>query len=93
MSTLTHASILNTAARGGRAASLKQVLNQRMSRMLGRIWSALETMGRRRAAPELLRQARLHESTNPALAAALRQVAQPRRASYRARADIPARAA
>lgn len=71
MSTLTHPAFLQH----GRAASLKQVVSLRLTGWFGGLWAALEAAGRRRAAAELLQQARLHDDTNPALAAALRRVA------------------
>lgn len=76
MSSLTYPSPLSATGRRQRAASLRQVLQHRARAWLRRVWTALETTGRLRAAAELRRQALLHESTNPALAAALRQVAQ-----------------
>ncbi len=71
MSTLTHPAVFAH----GRAASLKQVVSLRLAGFLGGLWAALEAAGRRRAAPYLLQQARLHDETDPALAACLRHVA------------------
>jgi hypothetical protein len=78
MSSLTYPSPLSATGRRQRAASLRQVLQHRASAWLRRVWTSLETTGRLRAAAELLQQALLHESTHPALAAALRQMAQGR---------------
>ncbi len=78
MNSLTHPSPLSAAVRRQRAASLRQVLRHRAGAWLRQAWTALETTGRLRAAAELRQQALLHESSNPALAAALRQVAQGR---------------
>ncbi|MFO1340453.1 MAG: hypothetical protein U1F53_19900 [Burkholderiaceae bacterium] len=71
MSTLTHPTVFAH----GRAASLKQVVSLRLAGLVGDLWAALEAAGRRRAAPHLLLQARLHDDTDPALAASLRLVA------------------
>lgn len=71
MSTLTHPVLLQH----GRAASLKQVVSLRLADFIGGLWAALEDAGRRRAAAELLQQARLHDDTDPVLAASLRCVA------------------
>jgi hypothetical protein len=61
----------------GRAGSLRQVVGQRVQTWLAGLWSALEEAGQRRAAPHLLSQARRLEADNPALANALRALAQP----------------
>lgn len=75
MNTLTHTHPLHTARRSGRAGSLRQVVQQRATVWLAGLWSSLEAAGQRRAAPHLLSQARRIEADNPALAAALRALA------------------
>ena len=77
MNTLTHIHLLPSARRSGRAGSLRQVVGQRMQTWLVRVWQALEAAGQLRAAPHLLSQARRIEADQPALAAALRALAQP----------------
>lgn len=74
MSTLSHPSRLYALPRR-RAASLRQVLTQRVQRTLLGIWQALETAGQLRAAPQLLEQADLLQSTQPALAESMRELA------------------
>jgi len=78
MSSLTHSSLMHAAKAHGRAASLKQVLRRQLAESWARLWTAMETTGRLHAAPALLQQADRLQSTNPALAAALRDVARPR---------------
>jgi hypothetical protein len=73
MTTLSHPSRLYLPRR--RAASLRQVLMQRAERTLRGLWQALEAAGQRRAAPELLAQADILESSHPALAESLRELA------------------
>ncbi|HJV72250.1 hypothetical protein [Ideonella sp.] len=90
MSTLTHPSMSFARPRRRRAASLKQVLRQQLATWGGRVWAALETAGRLRAAPYLLQEARLIEASDPALAAALRQTTEPTLTA--ARATTPTRA-
>lgn len=89
MSTLTHPSMSFSRGRRGRAASLKQVLRQRLARWGAGLWAALESAGRLHAASALLEEARLHEQSNPGLAASLRELARP--PSIAARAITPAR--
>lgn len=89
MSTLTHPSMSFPRLRRGRAASLKQVVNQKVAGWARRVWAALESAGRLRAAPYLLQEASLIEASDPALAAALRQTAQ--HTYTTARASTPAR--
>lgn len=74
MSTLSQPSRLYALPRR-RAASLRQVLTQRVQRTLRGIWQALEATGQRHAAPQLLEQAELLQSTQPALAESLRELA------------------
>lgn len=81
MSTLTRPHPLHAAKAHGRAASLKQVWGRQLADGWARIWAALETTGRLHAAPALLQQAERLQTTNPALAAALREVARPRTAT------------
>jgi hypothetical protein len=81
MSSLTHHHPLHAAKAHGRAASLKQVLRRQLADAWARLWAAMETTGRLHAAPALLQQADRLQSTNPALAAALRDIARPRAAT------------
>jgi hypothetical protein len=75
MNTLTFYPPLSAAGRRRRAASLKQVVNQRVATVARQVWSVLEAYGQRRAAPAMLRQADLLADAHPALAAELRQMA------------------
>ena len=81
MSSLTHSPLMHAAKAHGRAASLKQVLRRQLADGWARLWAAMETTGRLHAAPALLQQADRLQSTNPALAAALRDIARPRPAT------------
>jgi predicted TPR repeat methyltransferase len=81
MSSLTHPSVMPAAKAHGRAASLKQVLRRQLADGWARLWTAMETTGRLHAAPALLQQADRLQSTNPALAAALRDIARPNAAT------------
>ncbi len=81
MSSLSHPHPLHAAKAHGRAASLKQVLSRQLAEGWARLWAAMETTGRLHAAPALLQQANRLQSTNPALAAALRDIARPHRAT------------
>jgi len=81
MSSPTHSSLMHAAKAHGRAASLKQVLRRQLADGWARLWAAMETTGRLHAAPTLLQQADRMQSTNPALAAALRDIARPRPAT------------
>lgn len=73
--------MMHAAKAHGRAASLKQVLRRQLSDGLTRLWTTLETTGRLRAAPVLLQQADRLQATDPALAAALRNIARPQTAT------------
>ncbi|MFZ5550698.1 MAG: hypothetical protein ACOZJX_18520 [Pseudomonadota bacterium] len=73
MSTLTHPTPLH--ATRGRAASLKQVVEQRAGHLLQQLWEALEAYGQRRAAPYLRQQADRLADSNPVLAQELRKLA------------------
>lgn len=75
MNTLTFYPALSPAGRRHRAASLKQVVNQHVADVVGRLWAALEAYGQRRAAPTLLQQAELLADAHPGLATELRQMA------------------
>lgn len=75
MSTLTHPTPLH--APRGRAASLKQVVEQRAGHALQQLWAALEAYGQRRAAPYLRMQAARLADSDPALALELRRLARP----------------
>jgi hypothetical protein len=78
MSTLTHTSpLLHTASGRGRAASLKQVVEQRIGHFGQQLWAAFEAYGQRRAAPYLLQQADRLADSDPALAQELRALAHP----------------
>lgn len=90
MSTLIHtAPLLHTASGRGRAASLKQVVEQRIGHFGQQLWAALEAYGQRRAAPYLLQQADRLADSNPALAHELRALAHPH-TSFNRFATIPA---
>jgi len=73
----TPSTFSRSTPRAARAASLRQVVGQRIRGWLGGMWSALEASGQRQAVPYLLRQSRLVEGDNPTLAAALRALARP----------------
>lgn len=77
MSTLTRNAWHTAPASVARAASLRQVAQHWLAGCAEGLWSALENAGRRRAAPYLRQQADALQSTDPALAASLRAVAQP----------------
>jgi hypothetical protein len=81
MSSLTHPSVMPAAKAHGRAASLKQVLRRQLADGWACLWTAMEIIGRLHAAPALLQQADRLQSTNPALAAALRDIARPNAAT------------
>lgn len=81
MSSLTHSPLMHADKAHGRAASLKQVLRRQLADGWARLWAAMETTGRLHAAPALLQQADRLQSTNPALAAALRDIARTRPAT------------
>jgi hypothetical protein len=90
MSSLTQTRPIPTALAHGRAASLKQVLRQQLATAWERVWVAMETTGRLRAAPMLLQQADLFQISNPDLADALRRVARPGSQPSTAAAGTPA---
>jgi hypothetical protein len=75
MDTLTFYAPLSAIGRRRRAASLKQVVHQRVGEFLQRLWVSLEAYGQRRAAPYLLQQAERMVDDNPALADELRRMA------------------
>jgi hypothetical protein len=81
MSSLTHLHPMHAVKAHSRAASLKQVFGRQLADGWARLWAAMETTGRLRAAPALLQQADRLQSTNPALAAALRDIARPNAAT------------
>ena len=64
-------------ARRYRAASLRQVAQQRAWQWARGVWRALEAFGQRRAHAELLRAAALYQGSRPELAATLRRLAEP----------------
>lgn len=91
MSTLIHtAPLLHTASGRGRAASLKQVVEQRIGHFAQQLWAALEAYGQRRAAPYLLQQAARLADSDPVLAHELRTIARPH-TSFNRLAITPAR--
>jgi hypothetical protein len=75
MDTLTFYAPLSAIGRRRRAASLKQVVGQRVQEFLQQLWASLEAYGHRRAAPYLLQQADRLADSDPTLADDLRRMA------------------
>lgn len=92
MSSLTQPRPITTALAHGRAASLKQVLRHQLATAWERVWVAMETTGRLRAAPVLLQQAERLQASNPELADELRRIARPAQQPSTAAAGTPAAA-
>lgn len=62
-------------SRRWRAASLKTVWGHRLASLASGVWSALEETARLHAAADLLREASRLDSTDPRVAASLRDLA------------------
>jgi hypothetical protein len=75
MDTLTFYAPLSAIGRRRRAASLKQVVSQRVQEFLQQLWASFEAYGQRRAAPYLLQQADRLADSDPTLADDLRRMA------------------